>query len=183
MGFGFNILVAFVLFLLFVLSVAISVVVVIFSRQEKRYHRAKRLFLFHAVAVLGFFIITLTLVALSEALAPMKVEREDIIGTYRVDRTMYPGPNADWQHEHFILEIRDSGSVVLRSKDVKGHWHEYSRPFTPLYYANYRWRFPTERDSTAHHVLANTPTLFREPWGFYYVFHSPRFGNMFFRKD
>jgi hypothetical protein len=182
MGFGYNILVAFVLFPLFVLSVAISVIVVIFSQPEKRYHRAKRLLLFYAFVVTGFFALTMALVALSEILAPMKVEREDVIGTYRVDRKMFPGPNADWQHEHFTLEINEEGTVSLRSKDINGIWHTSTRPFTPVYYVNYRWRFPTEGDSTAHHVLANTPALYRERWGFYYVFRSPRFGNMFFRK-
>ena len=33
-----------------------------------------------------------------------------------------------------------------------------------------------------HQVLESEPLLVREKWGFYYVFKSQKFGNMFFTK-
>jgi hypothetical protein len=173
----------FVVLPLGIISLAIAAWYVVAQDPEDRARAIQhviRFYLFGFLALVGLIIFS---GIYGKIASPMNVDRDDVIGTYRVDRTMFPGPQANWQHDHFILEIEETGTVSLMSKDINGNWHTYRRPFMPVYQANYRWRFPTEGDNTAHHVLANTPTLYREWWRFYYVFNSPRFGNMFFRKE
>lgn len=173
----------FIVLPLGLISLVIAAWYVVARDPQDRSRAIQQVFRFYLFGFLAFVGLVISLGIYGKITSPMNVDRDHVIGIYRVDRDMFPGPNADWQHDHFILEIADPGMVILRSKDVNGNWHQYSRPFTPVYYTNYRWRFLTEGDSTEHHILANTPTLYREPWNFYYVFRSPRFGNMFFRKE
>ena len=37
-------------------------------------------------------------------------------------------------------------------------------------------------DTPRHHIIEDVPTLYRSIWSFYYVFPSPKFGNVFFTK-
>jgi len=180
---GLSMLVVFVLFPLFLLSLVVSGIVILISGKGKRLAAARTILLLYAVGFGLGILSVIVLVLINQVLGPMKVSRGDVIGTYRVDRQQYPGPQAEWQYEHFVLEITENDSVVLRSKDINGDWHRFSRPIIPQQYTNYRWRFPSEAVSTAHHILANTPAMYRQRWSFYYVFRSPRFGNMFFRKE
>ncbi len=180
MGLGLFIVIVFPLFLL---SLIVAGFVILFTRKGARWRMTRRILLLYAVALGLFIVAAVALSLLSWWLQPMELERKDVIGTYRIDRDMFAGPNADWQHEHFTLEITEEDSAVLRSKDMHGNWHTFSRPIIPQHYRNYRWRFAIEGDSTAHHILANTPALYRQRWGYYYVFRSPRFGNVFFRKE
>lgn len=179
---GTGLLFVFVLVPLFLLSLLVSGIVILISGKDRRRAAARTILLMYVVGFGLFILAIISLAVVNQILSPMKVDRDDVIGTYRVDREMFAGPNADWQHEHFILEITEEDSVILRSQDINGVWHTYGRPIIPQHYTNYRWRFHTEGDSTAHHILANTPTLHRQQWSFYYSFRSPRFGNVFFRK-
>ncbi len=180
----FRLLLIFVLVPLFLLSLLVSAIVILASGKGKRRAASRTILLMYAV---GFGLLVLAVIALSivnTIYSPMGVDRDDVIGTYRVDREMFSGRQADWQHEHFRLTITEDDTVVLESLDSNGSWHVFKREITPVQGVNsYLWRFPNEGDSTVHHILAHTPTLHRQQWGFYYSFRSPRFGNVFFRKE
>lgn len=173
-----------ILFPLFLFSLLVSVIAILFAGKAKRAAVTSTILLLYAVAFGLALMGILVLAVLHTITSPMTVDRHDVIGTYRVDEDMFAGPQADWQHDHFRLTITEKDTVVLESQDGSGTWHTFKRPIVPGHGTwSYLWRFPTEGDSTAHHLLANTPTLHREPWGFYYSFPSPRFGNVFFRKE
>ncbi len=169
---------------LLLLSLCISALVILFAGKQKRAAVTRFIALSYAVGA-GFMALVVVAGWIHYLItSPMSVERQDVIGTYHIDRDMFAGPAAEWQHDHFTLEITASDSVVLRSQDLHGHWHSFARSITPVQGVySYLWKFPVEGDSTAHHILANTPTLHRQQWSFYYAFRSPRFGNVFFRKD
>ena len=181
---GWGLLVVFVLFPLFILSLIVPGIVILVSGKGKRWAATRTVLLLYAVGFGLLFLAIVVLVTIGQILDPMQVDRDDVIGTYRVDRTMFSGPQADWQREHFILTISETDTVILRSLDSNGRWNEYRRPIEPMHgIQSYLWRFPSEGDSTVHHILSNTPTLHRQRWSFYYSFRSPRFGTVFFRKE
>lgn len=181
---GSGLLFVFVLVPLFLLSLLVSGIVILISGKGRRRSAARTILLMYAVGFGLFMLTIISLVVVNQVLSPMKVDRGDVVGTYKVDRDMFAGQQADWQYEHFSLQITKQDTVILRSLGANGTWHEFKRPITPIQGAHsYLWRFPSEEDTTQHHVLTSTPSLYRQRWSFYYVFRSPRFGNMFFRKE
>jgi hypothetical protein len=111
---------------------------------------------------------------------PIRLTKQDIVGEYRIDKTFFPGTNANWQYDHYKFYITDKDSmffVILKEKEIPRtfykHIIKYSDGPPDL------WSIVA--DST-HHILKNQPTLYRGHDKFYYVFHSDKFGNMFFRK-
>lgn len=175
----------FIVLPLGLLSLAIAAWYVVAQDPQNRPRAKKHVFRFYMFGFLAFVGLVVSLGIYGKITSPMNVDRDDVIGTYRVDREMFAGEQADWQYEHFILTIEDHDTVVLHSKDLHGTWHTFKRPVVPVLDGvySYLWRFPTEGDSTVHHILSNTPTLHRQQWSFYYSFRSPRFGNVFFRKE
>lgn len=110
----------------------------------------------------------------------MKVEANDIYGSYVIDRKMFAGPNADWQYNKYRMEISESGQLTLfeltEGKDVVAH----PMPIRILeYYQNSRLKLVGH---PPHHMLRRQPLLVRQPWSFYYAFNSPHYGNMYFIK-
>ena len=111
---------------------------------------------------------------------PIRLTKQDIIGEYRIDKTFYPGKNANWQYKHFKFYITDKDSILFVIMKEKG---------IPLAFYKHKINFsdgPPDlwkiiADST-HHILKSQPTLYRGHDKFYYVFHSEKYGNMFFRK-
>ncbi len=169
---------------LFILSVLTSGLVILLSGKGKRKAAIRVILMMYGVGSGLLILGEMTLVTVSSINSPMSVDRSDVIGTYKVDKNMFTGPQANWQHDHFTMTITDEDTLILRSLDINGAWHEYMRPIVPVQGAHsYLWRFSTEGDSTMHHILINTPTLHRQQWSFYYSFQSPRFGTVFFRKE
>jgi hypothetical protein len=110
-------------------------------------------------------------------LRPVKPSHSDIIGRYVIDRSISPGKNADWQHRTYTLEITETHAIV-RDARTKTVW-KYRIEWSQIY--NYHWSFA---DATKrHHIIGNGPTLYRESFGFHYVFYSPLYGNVFFEKE
>lgn len=110
-----------------------------------------------------------------------KMERGDIYGGYIIDRSKYPGKQADWQYNHFRFEITPQHDFRLHlteearvTRTIAGRvvfLEAYQQP-----------RIIMQVDSPRYHLVATNPTLYRETWSFYYVFDSPKFGNVFFKK-
>ena len=105
---------------------------------------------------------------------PVRLSPERVVGIYKIDRNFYPGPQADWQHATYTLEIHESHLTI---RDVRTE-KEWGYPIEWLY--NGRWKF--KNDDPRHHLVAGGPVLYREFFGFYYVFESPLYGNVFYRK-
>jgi hypothetical protein len=113
----------------------------------------------------------------------MKVEKEDIYGEYVVARTKCPGKQADWQYNHYRLEIKTNQECFFyeteREKIIKTHHGKVlfidgsTSPHIIL----------DMDERVRHHIIENSPTLYREVWSFYYVFESPLWGNVFFKKS
>jgi hypothetical protein len=108
--------------------------------------------------------------------------KADIYGEYVIDRTKFPGREADWQYNHFRFEITKDNRFVFHqteNENVVKTW-QGSVEFLPDYKLP---RIILTVDSPQHHIIEDCPTLYRTTWSFYYVFHSPKFGNVFFRKE
>lgn len=107
------------------------------------------------------------------------VDKEKIIGKYAVDERFYPGSNADWQKKHYRFEVRPNDTFVFFERLADGSEKEYTGR---IKWANERVEKWSISMDSPHHVVPKHPVLFREQFGFYYVFKTKKFGNMFFRK-
>ena len=177
-------LMLFVLFPLFLLSLLASGIVILISGKGRRLGVAKTIGLLYAVGFALMVVLVVVFFTIGWITSPMEVDHSDVIGNYKVDKNMFAGPDADWQHEHFLMTITPEDTLILRSLDGEGNWHSFKRRIIPVrgVYSDL-WHFETEGDTAEHHILMNTPTLHRQQWSFYYSFRSPRFGTVFFRKE
>ncbi len=110
-----------------------------------------------------------------------EMTRSDIYGEYIIDRTKFPGHQADWQYNHFRFRIKKNDSIyfhetegekIIRTTKGKIRFKEYYK--SP--------RIEIVMENQTHHILSEIPTLYRTTWDFYYVFKSPRFFNVFFKQ-
>jgi hypothetical protein len=111
------------------------------------------------------------------------IPKSRIYGTYHIDKTFYPGPNADWQHKLFHFEIRENDEFIFYELLADGSykrtvgviaWYRKSSPFL--------FRVETEDGKLLDTPLVDSmPSLYRGCCRFYYVFES-KYGNMFYRK-
>lgn len=131
-------------------------------------------------SLIGSAAITLLLIVAIQIvdliLRPVQPEREDIIGHYEIDRSRYPGKQADWQHATYSLQISQN-SAVVRDARTNTKW---AYPIIWYHQPDYRWTFRDE--GKRHHMLAEGPDLYRQRSGYHYVFKSPLYGDVFFRK-
>lgn len=137
--------------------------------------------LFRATALvfasLGLFINFIALFT-----TPMNVGASDIYGEYVIDRTMFPGKNADWQYETYQMEITKVDELKLYQLRNGQVVETYLIPVRMLdHYRNTRLKLEPSGD-IRHHILRRNPLMVRRPWSHYYVFYSPHYGNMYFRK-
>jgi hypothetical protein len=125
------------------------------------------------------FIIIITIVG---TLAQKKIlEKSDFYGEYVVDRNYFSGEQSDWQYNNFRFEIKKNDSIYLYITDGKIINETYIGKIstvTPYKSA----RLEIEIINKSHHILSSNPTIYREAWGFFMVFNSPKFHNMYFRK-
>lgn len=119
----------------------------------------------------------LVFVAIDQVFAPVTPSTEEIVGEYEIDRDFHPGPQADWQHATYSFEITRK-HVTLRDRRTPTVWQYDINWFTS---PEYRWKF--RHDGPRHHLLADGPAIIREWNGYYYVFESPLYGEVVFRKQ
>lgn len=113
--------------------------------------------------------------------SPIKLEKEDYYGHYIIDRSYFPGEQADWQYNNFRFEIRDNDSIYFHITDEERIIKTY------IGYISTKKPYISERliiniDTPGHHILSSNPTTYRSRRDFYLVFNSPEFYNVFFRK-
>jgi hypothetical protein len=121
---------------------------------------------------------------------PVVLTNKDIYGSYIIDKSKFPGQQADWQHENFRFKITETDTLIFEYKLYENKWKtenikvSYSSGYYDLdkeEYCNRKLR--VHSDLTNHHIIKDNPTLYRKKFGdFYYVFESEKFGNVFFKK-
>ncbi len=109
------------------------------------------------------------------------LEKDDYYGEYIIDRTYFPGKQADWQYDHYRFEIKNNDSIFF--------YYTNKEKILKIYRGTIRTITPYQSEvlvinmeQPTHHVLTTDPTVHRETWSFYLVFNSPKFSNMFFKK-
>ena len=107
------------------------------------------------------------------------VNKSKIIGRYEVDTTFYPGVNANWQQQHYRFEVRPHSQFAFFERLADGSEKMYLGNITWANEKTEKWSISMDID---HHVVPLHPVLYRERFGFYYVFKTKKYGNMFFRK-
>lgn len=170
MGFGFNLLFIFVLApltLVFLVTWLISRKIIV-------------------VKTLGLiWLIVFGMIFLLEIFhfftAKKELTRDDIYDSYIINRTKYPGKQADWQYDHFRFEITKDNKFIFYKTD-RGKINKCCKG-TVKFLAAYKVpRVLLDVDTPGYHIINDKPTLYRTTGSFYYVFHSPKFGNVFFKK-
>lgn len=129
----------------------------------------------------GVIAIILLSLLLRPFTTPKKVTTEKIYGEYIIDRTKFPGPQADWQYDNFKFSITKTNLLLFSYKRGDGNFTTDTIPvdFLDQYYSH---RLIIGKDKKRHHIIQDNPTLYRKTWSFYYVFYSEQYGNMFFTK-
>lgn len=134
----------------------------------------------------GVFLLLIVVTYLCQPmLKPVVLEKDDIYGKYRVDKTKYSGRQADWQHDHHLIEINSNDTLTLYIFDDNGHTIKEEKVKISF---NEGWvnapRIVIHSDLTSNHIIKSSPTLYRKRFfNFYYVFESELYGNMFFKKE
>ena len=121
---------------------------------------------------------------------PVVLTNKDIYGSYVVDKSKFPGKQADWQYENFRFKITKTDTLIFEYKLYENKWKtehiklSYSSGYYDLDKEEYcNRKLQVHSDSTNHHIIKDNPTLYRKKFGnFYYVFESEKFGNVFFKK-
>jgi hypothetical protein len=170
MGFGFSLFFVFIL----VPITGILLLTWLFTRK-------KVIGKILALVWIGILGLILSISIIHFLTGKKELDREDVYGEYIIDRSKFPGKQADWQYDHFRFEITRQNQFQFHLTDKEKIVKTYKGKVTFLEsYA--RPRIVVHVDTPAHHIIEERPTLFRTVWGFYYVFNSPRYGNVFFIK-
>ncbi|RAK66640.1 hypothetical protein [Hymenobacter edaphi] len=107
--------------------------------------------------------------------------KADYYGSYVIDRSKFPGRQADWQYNTFRFDISRGDQLTFYVTAQDSTIRTYAgRIATVKPYSSARLVVQMEHPS--HHILTTNPTVYRRPGGFYLVSQSPRFGNVFFTK-
>lgn len=170
MGFGFNL---FFIFVLLPLSGGLLLIWLI-SRNVA----FGKMLGFLWLCILGLICISAVIQIFT---TKMKVRKRNIYGKYVVYRSKFPGKQADWQYNHFRFEITKQNELIFYyiDKGIIIHKDSIKISFLEQYQSD---RLVINGHPNNPHILAENPTLYRNIGSFYYVFKSPKFGNMFFKK-
>lgn len=174
MGFGFNLFVAFVLPLLLLLSV----IFVIYFLARKEHKLAKSIFKGWGIFFLVLFVLIGVVYCVHFFTDKTVVDSDDIYGAYVIDRSKYSGKQSDWQYDHYRFEITKQDSFLFDVTDKEKIIKTYKGKVVN---AN-KGRIVLKMDSPTIKIIADTPTLYRNTFSFYYVFHSKYYNNVFFKK-
>lgn len=109
------------------------------------------------------------------------LDKDDYYGEYIIDRTYFPGKQADWQYDHYRFEIKNNDSIFFHYTNKERILKTYRGTIRTI--KSYKSEILViNMEQPTHHVLTTDPTVNRETWSFYLVFNSPKFSNMFFKK-
>lgn len=143
----------------------------------------RRFFGYAIVSLIGGVIMLFSLSQLFQWIASSKIlKKEDYYGTYHIKRALFPGKQTDWQYDSYNFVIKDNDSIyfnVVSSGKVSKVYKGKIETVCPYQSA----RLKLWMDSPTHHILESDPTVYRSSSGFYLVFYSSKYNNVFFEKD
>lgn len=163
------------LFALFLLPLTVMLLVIWALTRKALFGKALGIIWLSIFALVVFSVLTRPL---SEK---KKLTKEDYYGEYVIDRSYFPGKQAEWQYNNFHFIINPDDSIYFYSTPKDGPATVFKgRISTSAPYGSARliiyMPVPT------HHILTTDPTVYRKVWNFFLVFNSPKFGNMYFTK-
>jgi len=109
-----------------------------------------------------------------------QVPKWRIPGCYRIDRSFYPGSNADWQYRLFQFEITPNHEYLFHER--LGDGSVKTTMGRVVYYRNSPPFLFRIEGGSLHSLVDEYPSHYRGNFRFYFVFET-RFGNMFWRKS
>lgn len=112
----------------------------------------------------------------------VKLSKSDFYGDYVINRDFFPGPDAQWQYEHYKFTIRPDDSLffyVMAGDSIRSV-HK-GKMIVSNAYASARVTF--DMQPPVHHVFTEQPLIVRNRWGFTIVLYSPYYNHMYFEKD
>lgn len=170
MGFGFNLMFIFVL-----LPVSGVLFFLWITSQKKIFVQILGLIWLGVIGLIA-------LVSILEMLSNENgIKKSKIYGQYVIDRTKFPGKQANWQYDNYRFEINKNNELIFnqtnRNNIIKSDTFEIE--FVENYISD---RIKFKLNSNRHHIINSNPTLYRKTWSFHYVFYSEKFGNVFFTK-
>jgi len=170
MGFGFGLLVVFVLFPL----TTILLLVWLFSRK---------LIVGKILAVLwiGIFSFIGIVVLINWWNEKIVLDHQDYYGSYVIKKEFFKGKQSDWQYNSFRFEITERDSIFFYVTDKQKIFQTFKGSIETSTNYNSK-RLILNMEEHDHHIMSDNPTTYRNNRSFYLVFHSPRFGNVFFSK-
>jgi hypothetical protein len=136
-----------------------------------------------ALGIIWLFVFAFILFSVvTRPLSEKKVlTREDYHGEYIIDRSYFPGKQANWQYNNFHFVIKPNDSIYFYSTPRNSPAQVFKGQISTLApYGSARLMIHMPRPT--NHILTTDPTVYREVWSFFLVFNSPKFGNMFFTK-
>lgn len=164
----------FFFILLVIFGVFITMLIGLFSKN-KIFKRIAATFWIGLISLISFFYI------LDLFQSRMELDKNEIYGEYIINKNKCPGKQANWQYDHYRFKITKDNKIHFyiteKEKIVKTliGTVEIIEHYTPSPLLKIKFEEP-------FHIVKDSPTLYREIWTFYYVFHSEKFGNMFFTK-
>jgi len=160
MGFGFNLAIVFVFPALFFVSILIY--------NVGKNKRTIRIILICWGIVVGGMLSLMAFVSVIKFFTEKKqLERNDIYGSYVIDRSMFSGKQADWQYNHFRFEITPQDSFKLYYMEKDRILKTYKAKVNFL--NGYEYRLTLKADSPGYHLIDPSPTLYRRIFSFYYA--------------
>ncbi|HAS47606.1 MAG TPA: hypothetical protein DCS93_44425 [Microscillaceae bacterium] len=170
MGFGFNFLMLFGIF-----PLTIFLIIIWLINRKKLYVKALAILW---ISVLG--LIALSYIA-RYLFTKKGITKRSIYGEYIIDRTKFPGKQADWQYQSFRFKITaDHQFIFYYTEGAKVIKSDTAQVVFLEKYFNHRMII--KRNAKMHHIVEPAPALYSKGQPFYYVFRSPKFGNVFFKK-
>lgn len=170
MGFFFN------LFVMFILLPMTTILGINWLKSRKKLFGILLAFVWFPIFGL------LLLVGVVRIFTEKKIlDRHDIYGEYMIDRTKFAGSQADWQYNHYRFEITEKNEFIfyITEKDKIIKTYKGNVEFLELYKQP---RIIIKTENPSYHIIEQKPTLYRSIWSFYYMFNSPKYGNVFFTK-
>ena len=171
MGFGFSFL-----FLLVVLPATLILAVLWSIFKQPLYGKLIGCIWFPVLGLIFFHIVW------NFYTAKKRITEEDLFGNYVIDRTQCPGHQAEWQYNHyrftlespniFIFELTERQEIVKQIEGVVRFGDSFGKPTLIV-----------RVDTPTFHIIQPFPTRFGSyEDDFYFVFESPKYGNVFFKK-
>lgn len=170
MGFLFN------LFFAFILIPLTGILLIIWLISRKKIFGQIVGFIW--LGIVGLFL----LVGILHFFTDKKVlDKSDYYGQYIIDRSYFPGKQADYQYNTFRFEIRENDSIYFYVTDKEKIISTYKGSITTN--DNYiSERLSVFMQMPTHHIMMSHPTTYRSTWSFILVFYFKEFNNVFFKK-